>query len=59
MKVSDKIRDLILQKQPASKIKDIAVSEGMALLKDAALEKVIQGVTTAEEIKRVIFAAGT
>lgn len=58
MKVSDKIRDLILQKQPASKIRDIAVSEGMALLKDAAVGKVIQGVTTAEEIKRVIFAAG-
>jgi len=28
----------------------------MTTLKDAALEKVVQGVTTPEEIKRVIFA---
>jgi len=59
MKVSDKIRDLILQKQPASKIRDVAISEGMALLKDAAVNKVIHGITTAEEIKRVIFTLET
>ena len=59
MKVSDKIRDLILQKQPASKIRDVAISEGMALLKDAAVNKVIHGITTVEEIKRVIFTLET
>jgi len=59
MKVSDKIRDLILQKEPASKIRDVAISEGMALLKDAAVNKVIHGITTAEEIKRVIFTLET
>lgn len=57
MKVSDKIREFILQKQPTTKIKEIATQEGMTLLKDAALEKVIQGLTTIEEIKRVIFTS--
>lgn len=57
MKVSDAIRELILQKQPTSKIKEMAVSEGMLLLKEAAVEKVLQGLTTIEEIKRVIFTS--
>jgi type II secretory ATPase GspE/PulE/Tfp pilus assembly ATPase PilB-like protein len=56
MKISDKIQELILQKQPAAKIKGVAVNEGMAQLKSAAVEKVSRGVTTPEEIKRVIFA---
>jgi len=57
MKVSDKIRELVLQKQPASKVKEVAISEGMTLLKEAALKKVKQGITTVEEIKRVIFTS--
>jgi type IV pilus assembly protein PilB len=55
MRVSDRIRESILQKQPAAKITEIVAQEGMTTLKVAAIEKVIQGVTTADEIKRVIF----
>ena len=55
MKVSDKIRDLILKKASAKEIKETVISEGMVSLKKAALEKVMQGMTTPEEIKRVIF----
>lgn len=55
MKVSDKIRALILEKQPAAKIKEVCLQEGMTTLKDAALEKATQGITTLEEIKRAIF----
>jgi len=55
MKVSDKIRELILGKQPASRIKEICLQEGMTMLKDAAIEKVAHGITTTEEIKRAIF----
>jgi type II secretory ATPase GspE/PulE/Tfp pilus assembly ATPase PilB-like protein len=57
MKVTDKIRELILQKQPATKIKEIVIQEGMATLRDAAVEKVIQGISAPEEIKRVIFTS--
>jgi type IV pilus assembly protein PilB len=56
MKISDKIRALILEKQPAAKIKEACLQEGMITLKDAALEKVGQGITTTEELKRAIFA---
>jgi type IV pilus assembly protein PilB len=55
MKISDKIRELILEKQPAVKIKEVCLREGMITLKEAALEKVTQGITTLEEIKRTIF----
>jgi len=57
MKISDKIRELILQKQPATKIKEAAIQEGMTTLKEAALEKVVLGISTPEEIKRVIFTS--
>ena len=56
MKVSDEIRELILQKQPVVKIKETAIKEGMVTLKDAALEKVLKGISTPSEIKRVIFS---
>jgi type II secretory ATPase GspE/PulE/Tfp pilus assembly ATPase PilB-like protein len=56
MKISEKIRGLILEKQPAARIKEVAVQEEMTTLKEAALEKVKSGDTTPEEIKRVIFA---
>ena len=55
MKISDKIRALILEKQPAIKIKEVCIQEGMVTLKEAALEKVTQGITTIEELKRAIF----
>jgi type II secretory ATPase GspE/PulE/Tfp pilus assembly ATPase PilB-like protein len=57
MRVSDKIRELILQKHPASKIKEAVIEEGMATLKDSAIEKVTKGITTVQEIKRVIFTS--
>lgn len=55
MRVSDEIRELILQKNQAAKIKEVAIQEGMVTLRDASLEKVIQGISTPEEIKRVVF----
>ncbi|MEW6101774.1 MAG: ATPase, T2SS/T4P/T4SS family [Candidatus Omnitrophota bacterium] len=57
MHVSDKMQDLILAKQPATKIREVAISEGMSTLKDSALEKVMKGISTPAEIKRVIFTA--
>lgn len=57
MNVSDKIRDLILRRESAAKIRELAVHEGMVSFKDAAIEKVLNGVSTIDEIKRVIFAA--
>ncbi len=59
MKIGDKIRELILGKQPAARIKEICRQEGMTTLKDSAIEKVTLGVTTVDEVKRAIFTTET
>ncbi|MDX1501017.1 MAG: GspE/PulE family protein [Thermoanaerobaculia bacterium] len=53
--LSDPIRELILERRPASEIKRRAAEEGMVFLRQAALQKVFQGVTTLREINKVTF----
>jgi type II secretory ATPase GspE/PulE/Tfp pilus assembly ATPase PilB-like protein len=55
MVVSDKIRDLIMEKQPSERIKAQAIKEGMLTLREAALSKVLRGITTVDELMRVTF----
>lgn len=55
MSITEKIRQLILVRQPASKIKEAAMSEGMYTLRQSAIQKVMEKVATPSEIKRVIF----
>jgi type IV pilus assembly protein PilB len=53
--LSDRIRELILEKRSASEIKRAAKEEGMTFLRESALEKVLQGITTLREINKVTF----
>jgi type II secretory ATPase GspE/PulE/Tfp pilus assembly ATPase PilB-like protein len=53
--LSDHIRELILDRRPASEIKRAAKEEGMSFLRESALEKVFSGVTTLREINKVTF----
>ncbi len=53
--LSDRIRELILERKPASEIKRAASDEGMTFLRESALERVFQGVTTLREINKVTF----
>jgi type IV pilus assembly protein PilB len=53
--MSDRIRQLILERRPAAEIKQAAREEGMTLLRDSALEKVFTGQTTLREINKVTF----
>jgi type II secretory ATPase GspE/PulE/Tfp pilus assembly ATPase PilB-like protein len=53
--MSDRIRQLILERRPAVEIKQAAREEGMTFLRDSALEKVFEGVTTLREINKVTF----
>jgi type IV pilus assembly protein PilB len=55
--MSDRIRQMILERRPASEIKQAAREEGMTFLRDSALEKVFAGVTTLREINKVTFVA--
>ena len=53
--LSDRIRGLILERRPAADIKKAAKEEGMIFLRDAALAKVFEGLTTLKEINKVTF----
>ncbi len=53
--LSDRIRELILDRRPASEIKRLAREEGMTFLRESAVEKVRLGITTLKEINKVTF----
>ncbi|MFN8092455.1 MAG: GspE/PulE family protein [Vicinamibacteria bacterium] len=53
--MSDRIRQLILERRPAMEIKQAAREEGMTFLRDSALERVFAGTTTLREINKVTF----
>src|ERR1700694_5905112 len=56
--LSERIREMILDKRPASEIKRAAGAEGMTFLRESALEKARIGVTTLKEINKVTFIEG-
>lgn len=51
--ITDKIVKLILQKAPVSEIEKEAIAEGMITMKQDGYLKVIEGITTIEEVLRV------
>jgi type IV pilus assembly protein PilB len=53
--MSDRIREMILQRKAGSDIKRAAKEEGMTFLREAALAKVFAGETTLHEINKVTF----
>ena len=53
--LSDKTRDMILAKRPSSEIRHHARQEGMTTLRESALDKIRQGLTTLKEINKVTF----
>ena len=55
--MSDRIRQMVLERRPTAEIKQAAREEGMTSLRDSALEKVFAGVTTLREINKVTFVA--
>src|SRR6516164_1848519 len=57
--LTDRIRELILEKRPSSEIRKAAHEEGMRFLRDSALQKVRAGMTTLKEINKVTFIETT
>ncbi len=53
--LSDRIREMILDRRPAAEIRNQAIEEGMVPLRQSALLKVFQGKTTLREINKVTF----
>ena len=56
--LSEQIRELILNKRPASEIRRAARDEGMTFLRESALNKARSGITTLKEINKVTFIEG-
>jgi type IV pilus assembly protein PilB len=55
LNLSDRIREMILDRRPASEVKKAAHDEGMRFLRESAIEKVLTGLTTLREINKVTF----
>ena len=53
--LTDNIRELILEKRPTSEIKKAAREDGMRFLRESAVERVMEGVTTLREVNKVTF----
>jgi general secretion pathway protein E len=55
--LDDEIKEMLVDKQPVRKIRELARVRGMKSLREAALEAVSRGETTLEEINRVTFVS--
>jgi type IV pilus assembly protein PilB len=53
--LTDRIREMIVDRRPTSEIKRIAREEGMITLRESGLAKIRDGVTTLKEINKVTF----
>jgi type IV pilus assembly protein PilB len=53
--LTDRIREMIVDRRPTSEIKRIAKDEGMITLRESGLAKIRAGITTVKEINKVTF----
>ena len=58
LRITPRIKELIVQKAPEAQIKNTARREGMRTLRENGLAKVIRGETSVEEVLRVTVPDG-
>jgi type IV pilus assembly protein PilB len=56
--LTERIREMIMDKRPGSEIRRVAREEGMTFLRESGLEKVRKGITTLKELNKVTFIEG-
>src|SRR6478735_7189060 len=56
--LTETIREMILERRPASEIRRVAREEGMTFLRQSAIERVREGITTLREANKVTFIEG-
>ena len=56
MPISQELRDAILKNAPTAELREVAQAQGMKTLRQAGLQKVIEGTTTVDEILRVTMS---
>jgi type IV pilus assembly protein PilB len=58
MVMNDEIAELVGRRAPLADIREASKANGMKDLRADGLEKILAGITTPEEIKKVVFTAG-
>ncbi len=58
MVLNDEIAELTVRRAPLADIREAAKANGMHELRDDGLEKVLNGITTVDEVRKVVFTAG-
>ncbi len=58
MRMNAEIAELVVRRAPLSDIKEAAKAFGMHELREDGLLKILHGITTPEEVMRVVFTAG-
>ncbi len=56
--MNEEIAELVVRRAPVADIRDAAKSSGMRELREDGLLKVLEGRTTPDEVRRVVFTAG-
>jgi type IV pilus assembly protein PilB len=58
MLTNEEIAELVVRRAPLSDVREAAMANGMKTLKQDGLRKVLEGVTTPDEVRRVVFTGG-
>jgi type IV pilus assembly protein PilB len=58
MRMNTEIAELVVRRAPLADVKDAAKANGMKEMKEDGLFKILSGVTTPDEVMRVVFTAG-
>ncbi len=58
MEMNEEIAELIVRRASAGQIREAAIASGMTTLRDDGVTKVLNGITTVEEVTRVVSTAG-
>jgi type IV pilus assembly protein PilB len=56
--MNTEIADLILRRAPISEIRDAAMTSGMTTMLQDGWRKIVAGITTPEEVLRVVATVG-
>ncbi len=58
MRLNDELNDMIVRRAPPSELKEAARANGMHTLQEDGFRKALDGMTTVEEVMRVVFTGG-
>lgn len=58
LRVTDEVRELVVERAPHEEMRKLALSQGMRTLQEQAMRLVREGSTTAAEVMRSIYVAG-